>query len=65
MNNNLTFWEYKRWNFINYLKDIDFKSIDKRKLYLQQNYSALLTWLFFFRVTFQKKSYFNTPIWEI
>lgn len=41
MNNNLTFWEYKRWNFINYLKDIDFKSIDKRKLYLQQNYSAL------------------------
>ncbi len=65
MNNNLTFWEYKRWNFINYLKDIDFKSIDKRKLYLQQNYSALLTWLFFIRVTFQKKSYFNTPIWEI
>jgi hypothetical protein len=53
MSVNLTFWEFKRWKFINYLKDLNFSQINKKNIFIQKG-SSYQFWLFFFKATFQK-----------
>ena len=61
---NLTFYEYKRWKFISYLKEISLESqTSKVNLFLKDG-TCLKSWLIFFRYTFTSPPE-NTSIWQL